>query len=182
MPWVDPIERTTDDAVTAALWNQDVVENGIALKAEIDAMGPIAETVLTGPAAYIEFASIPATFRHLLLLLTLQNNGGTGNHYIAVNGSSPSLVMLRNTSVITAAGEVGRVNTGTGQLTMLVYFPWYWVSTALYRGFAVFGYGDGNASVGGGTYNSANAITTLRTTPQTGNYIAGSKAAIYGIP
>lgn len=106
MGYVTPTPRATDDLITAAIWNQDVVDNVAhlgGLKAGVTALGSLAATdritslneivpwtQLAANAASINIANIPADYHTLLLLLFMRTDYAAVNDHILMilNGDS----------------------------------------------------------------------------------------------
>lgn len=69
MSWVAPSSRTTGTIITATIWNQDVVDNPIALRAGAIAMASQAALDLVGCSSSSQFARVPNTTVDGYLLL-----------------------------------------------------------------------------------------------------------------
>lgn len=153
-------------------------------------------TVGSGGASYIEFTSIPATYRDLVLVCsTRHTTTGTVANYvdIALNGSTSSITgryALGNGS--TASGGTGQAAgidngasaTSNSFSSNSYYFTNYAGST--YKSWSI-DYVSANAAtesyqgITGGVWSNTSAITSIKLTPQTGTLVQYSTAFLYGI-
>jgi hypothetical protein len=165
-----------------------------------------AEVVLAAAAAQIEWTSIPATYKHLLIeaylrtdratnqdTAVLQCNGDTGSNYrtaqaivTEVTSGSPGVL----TSATALACQVPGANaTPAGEMMAVEYMLRYYTlgSSKYVAVFAVGQPGAGGSmakasNVGAGSWTGAAAINRVTLKPGTsGNFIAGCRAQLYGI-
>lgn len=166
----------------------------------------LAESVLSGTAASIDFTSIPATYRHLLLIChgrgdnasvavntTVTFNGDTGSNYdlqmvngIAAAASAAELfgqTGLAISSFPAASASAGRAGSA------VIFFPHYANATLAKTAIVLMGYitgtttGTGVVTLRIGVWRTSNAaINQITLTLSAGNYIAGSCFTLYGWP
>jgi hypothetical protein len=158
-------------------------------------------TVGSGGAANIEFTSIPATFTDLNILLSLRQTavGGTNVNMIFNN----STTSYSNRDIISAAGTVASESTVLGTSSIKVGFipenTNYTANTFSNQYVYIPNYaGSTNKSVStdnamennsttvyfglfAGLWSNTSAITSIKLTPENGNFVQYSTATLYGI-
>jgi len=158
-------------------------------------------TVGSGGAANIEFTSIPATYTDLNILLSLRQTatGGT-NVNMAFNNSTTG---YSNRNIISAAGTVVSESTILGTSSIKVGFipenTNYTANTFSNQYVYIPNYaGSTNKSVStdnamennstsvyfglfAGLWSNTAAITSIKLTPENGNFVQHSSATLYGI-
>lgn len=161
------------------------------------ALSLIAEVVTSGSQASVAFATIPATYRHLKLLVNgrgsaavassrihVQFNGDTGSNYdwkFFVDGGAAS-------GAAQTASVVGEITGGTAPAS----YPGGCATTIHNYGATVFfksyqGTGltrivsNTFPDVAGGYWKSTAAITSILVFLNSGNFIDGSVVSLYGI-
>lgn len=163
----------------------------------------ISETVLTEAAASVDIQSIPATYRHLRVvvlgrsdtaaagatLLMRFNNDSAGNYdnvlqsYQGTNGSGDSSAAAATSARI---GTVAAASATSGEAGMCeVLIPNYAGTTFQKVAMSV-----GNSGIGttvqevgqfSSQWNSTSAITRITVLPGAGNFIAGTVVSLYGL-
>lgn len=155
----------------------------------------------SGGAPYIEFTNIPQTYTDLKVILSTRGTvaGASGNKWrdcqLSLNGSTANMSWKYIYGIGTSSGAVSNANpsafpTPASDATAGVFgnaemlFPNYRSSTTkIWKTFAVSG-NNLNASVQvsilGSWANNA-AITSMRFTPDSGNFAEFSSASLYGI-
>lgn len=153
-------------------------------------------TVGSGGAANIEFTSIPSTYTDLCLVYSTRTTAVSvsGNDIISLNGSSASFTGRRlygsgasaaSDTVTTWAG-FNSASTGTASTfsNSLIYFPNYAGSTN--KSYSIDSVQEQNGTtaymgLNAGLWSNTAAITSIRFTPDSGNYAQYSTATLYGI-
>lgn len=158
----------------------------------------ITEFDLGSDTADFDFTSIAGTYRHLQLLwwgrgaksadfdqVRVQFNGDTASNYDSSLIDSGSLA---DAIAATTSAQIGDVAAATstanfaaaGTLTL----PFY-ADTSFFKVFNASGYMRYDANQfswsGGGIWHSTAAITRVRLFPLGGNWLSGSRCALYGI-
>jgi hypothetical protein len=158
---------------------------------------PIATTTLGTAAANITFSSIPATYTDLKIVLVANNNtadwgffrinGDTGTNYsfTQLSGDGSSAASSQTSTVSYGAWENvnGIINTAnTFQMSIFDFFSYggstnktVLVETARDRN------GSGNVARYVNLWRNTAAITSVLLYPNSGNFIAGTTATLYGI-
>lgn len=164
----------------------------------------IAEVVLSGTAATIDFSSIPATYRHLLLELysrgdtaalttgvSLRYNADTGATYdrqlIYATGATP----LAAEALAQTSGRIGTAPAGTATAnlfgTIVVDIPHYANSTNKKSAVTRCGVAQGTstglfqAEVGATFWTGVAAINQITLLPSAGNFGIGTIASLYAL-
>lgn len=154
-------------------------------------------TVGAGGAASIEFTSIPQVGTDLFVVLSGRNSGSEPNFWVQLNGSASSNTTrylygsgndagasASNTSTSGAiagwASMSGNTASSFGSTSVLV--PNY--SGADNKGIAIDGISETNGSSAfqglfAGTWSNAAAVTSVKFTPISGTWAAGSTASLY---
>lgn len=159
-------------------------------------------TVGTGGAAYIEFAGIPNTYTDLKMVWSARSTADTGDQYLRFNGDSSSIYSMKLLRAYdsNATGSEGNSSQssdtragynpkssytasffGNGEL----YIPNYTSSNN--KSYSIDSCAGNSATnayliqVHAGLWASSSAITSIRITPETGNYAEYSTAYLYGI-
>ena len=165
-------------------------------------MFPIASVTLTS-AGGVNFTSIPQTFTHLQLRIFARTERfAAANDYFVVRPNSDSVGstyfwhnLSGDGSSATSTGTTGQLAAALGWLpgasatanvfgNLIVDFLDY-TNTNKYKtiksigGFD--GNGSGNVTLSSGTYPSLTAITSILMGGNIANFIAGSRADLYGI-
>lgn len=157
---------------------------------------PIASTTLSSAAANIDFTSIPGTYTDLRLVWTGTNS--TANQYltfifnnittttysqIGLYGTGASANSYRSTSATSLLPSWnGKISTTIPILLTLDIFSYAGSTnkTVLMTGAADLN-GSGSAEAAVGLWSSTSAITSIKLSPQSGNFNAGTTATLYGI-
>lgn len=159
----------------------------------------LAETVLGATAASIDFTSIPATYRHLLLAITIRKTTADGSYTVRLNNDSGANYTLQQVSgsaaAATAVESLAATSWGFGGIpstanyvsNALVIFPDY--AGSLYKTFVqlgtkIVGVSTGNLVMAarGGIWLNTAAINRITLTPDANNFDVGSTVTIYGLP
>jgi hypothetical protein len=158
----------------------------------------IESKTLATAAASIEFTSIPSTFTDLVVLLstrvtdtsdakgsyyTISFNSNILNYsarYLQGNGSSAASGPLPGLAGI-AASNAATANTFGNDL---MYVPNYTASTN--KSYSVDSVSENNATgayqtIVAGLWADSSAITTVKFTPSSGNFMAGCIVSLYGV-
>jgi hypothetical protein len=166
----------------------------------------IAENILVGTSASISFASIPQTFRNLVLKIVARGdtaatsvtgrirfNGDTGANYDSeqVSGNGASVAAFETLAATGGdIGETAAASTVAGSCSVYtVSIPWY-AGTTFWKGWssshALMLQASGGAANAmyskhwTGRWKNTAAITSITIVPGSGNFIAGSSFALYG--
>jgi hypothetical protein len=188
------------DTFPSADWNtvaNDLNNGGV--------MRMLADTKLLGSVASIDFASIPQTFAHLKVVaylhgdqaspqaINLKMNGdGAANHYlwggaslqsgtttVGNTGSSPGDTKIQIPAFLVGTGNANMA----GIMELLI--PHYTDTTYWHH---VLGHatcwdaGPGHNYEFFGVWEQALAINELTFTPAAGNFVAGTRITVYGLP
>ena len=204
MAWTAPRTWVTAEVVTAAQMNEQVRDNSTWLKANTAQL--ISETVLTGDAATITFASIPATYRHLLIKwyargdedatnveMYLTFNNDTGNnydymYYYFTDAGSGDVEAIGGAYIV-----AGKCPTATAPADVFdggeILIPGY--ASAVGEK-SLCGHSTLKSADAGGNYYAFHwagwwdatvaAITEIDIDAEAGNFIAGSVFSLYGLP
>jgi hypothetical protein len=196
--------KNPGDILTSALWNtylQGNADSGFARK--------LADTTLAAAAASIDFASIPATFAHLLLICYLRGDTAAVSFdaMLRVNGDSganydDAINYFTNVSTVTQRSDFGATSITTsgganlpaanapanaeGVLEILI--PHY-ANTVNHKSVQWQGHGEQAAAaasfynwIGAGRWKSTAAINELTLIASVGNFAIGSRVELVGIP
>jgi hypothetical protein len=192
--------KNPGDILTSALWNTYLQGN-----ADSGFMRMLADTTLGGAAAQIDFASIPATFAHLMLILYPRGdaaavstgliarfNGDAGANYdwqlmqgqAAVASAAEGIAATGIFS--TAVPAASAVGNAFGIYEMLI--PHY-TNTASFKGFTGRASSKTTNASGGitvqgwsGFWRNVAALNRITLSLASGNFAAGSRATLYGLP
>ena len=186
--------KNPGDLLTSALWNTYLQGN-----ADSGFMRMIGDTTLGGSVASIVFSSIPSTFAHLLVVCSLLSdqaadqqlwmrlNGDTSAHYRwqivfgqgAVANATSDGGSLVAQAVIGFAGA--NASAGKSHAAALISDYASVVRHAFDASFFSIGSSIQGGS-GGGFINQAAAINSVTLLPAAGNFVAGGRATLYGLP
>ena len=159
-------------------------------------------TVTVGgtPATEIVFSSIPQTYKHLQIRALVRNdraavdsntyfrfNGDTGNNYafhvITGNGSSATAGAGSSANIMLAQDP--SANTTASVFSGQIYDILDYTNTNKNKTTRILlGYdanGSGSVQLWSGLWMGANALTSIRFFPNSGNYVQYSSFALYGI-
>lgn len=157
-------------------------------------------TVGSGGASNIEFTSIASTYTDLCLLLSLrQSASGGSNVSMTFNNSTTGYtnrnLIVANTSAVSESSILGTSAIKIGFITSsdytantfgntLVYIPNYAGSNN--KSVSTDEAMENNASTVyfgffAGLWSNTSAITSIKLTPETGNFVQYSTATLYGI-
>lgn len=192
--------KNPGDVLTSALWNtylQGNADNGF--------MRMLADTTLVGSAATIDFTSIPATFAHLRL--AIYGRGDTvavGTNILArLNNDSTAVyqyqLLLASAAVASAVEGLAQTSIVLGNMPAASaganFFGACVIDLLHYAGATnqkvleyLTGFRSGGATGNGTTYKGSGwwangaAINRLTLIPAAGNFVAGTRATLYGIP
>lgn len=193
--------KNPGDVLTSALWNtylQGNADSGFVRK--------LADSTLVGSVAAFDFTSVPATFAHLLLMLYLRCddvatitganirfNGDTGANYDFQYASGSAAAVTATESFGATAGQCGLAPAASAAANLFgvayVFIPHY--AAALnnkawkFQTITKFGTASGNITTreGGGFWRSSAAINQVTVVDSGGgNFVAGSRATLLGLP
>jgi hypothetical protein len=153
----------------------------------------ISKSVLGSNANYIEFTSIPSTYTDLVLLGSLRTTKTSINDEseLKLNGTAITGIRLYGTGAGTAADTTplmlpdGDNATASTFDNFSIYIPNY-ASTTVYKSVSIDQVMENNSSTAyavliAGLYSSNTAVSTIRLTALTGNYVTNSSLYLYGI-
>jgi hypothetical protein len=192
--------RAATNVVTAAEWNAQIGQN-----LNLGVFRQLAETVLTGSAASIDFTSIPATFRHLLLVAYLRistatpavaaamrfNNDTGANYDVGLHqliGGTINTVESFAASYI-SLGTMPAATASANLFSAVHCLIPHYANTANNKSAR----GHNGSKVGtttnsiyteqiSGFWRNNAAINQLTLLPLTDNFVAGCVATLYGLP
>jgi len=195
-----PPTKNPGDVLTSSLWNSYIRDN-----LDFGMVRPIADQVLGIAAASIDFTSIPATFAHLMVeiyaagdtaapsisvLARLNNDSSaiySGETFSAVHATLVGLGYL-NAAQLTIAAMPAATGPGVNHRgAALLFIPNYAQPSGnkSVLGFSYYENADTVAGQGlyhvGGIWKSAAAINRLTLLPGAGNFVASSRATLYGM-
>jgi hypothetical protein len=196
---------TVPDVDTGQSFPPSLWESAIMNNFNLGVCRQLGDTTLGAPAATVAFASIPATFAHLLVVLSargdtaatntsvsLRLNGDTtaayASQYIQGNAATASAVEAASATSLTLAAIAAATATAghTGGAAILV--PQY-AGTTFFKQAVAFGVltqalttGNMYAMLRSGVWANAAAVNSLTFLPAAGNFIAGSRFTLYGLP
>lgn len=195
-----PPTKNPGDVLTSALWNSYIRDN-----LDFGMVRPIADILLGAPAALIDFTSIPATFAHLRVVCSLRGDTAvTGlatnvrfNNDVAANYSSELHTDSINVAAISEslAATSGRLGRCPGSTAPALEFATTIHEIADYRSVAKHKNGVAQTSsretaASGGMnleieaiswFAAVAVINQITIFPSSGNFIAGSRATLYGM-
>ncbi len=158
----------------------------------------LADSVLT-TAGNFDFSSIPATFRHLLLIATLRGNQAASNnpllrfnndsgtnysHNLRTNGNAASIT-AGQTSL--SPGTAPATGTTAGFASHLVIDIPNYAGVVFHKGAFIHHYVQAHEGSSGvsyeldGAWQSTSAINRVALTNSAGLWITGSRATLYGM-
>lgn len=163
----------------------------------------IATVTLTGSAADVTFSSIPSTYTALQVRGIVRSDSGTtsgydwlylrfnadtganyATHSIYGNGTSANVYSVASNTYI-IGGVATRAYHTSGNFGTTIIDVHDYASTARNKTVRSFsGYdnnGSGDVELESGVWLSTSAITSLKLTPQSSNFVAGTTLALYGI-
>tara|TARA_R110002012_G_C11637625_1_gene610338 strand:+ start:921 stop:1454 length:534 start_codon:yes stop_codon:yes gene_type:complete len=166
----------------------------------------ISRNTLSGTASDITFSSIPSTFEHLQIKATMRGDVSADGHALRVQmgNSSVETGSIYNMQYLWGSSNTFKYSTATANST---YFNFYDTilganATAGRFGFAVitildylntskntsfiaqignYGASDKRAGLYGGVMDFTSAIDIIKMYPQTGDFVANTDVALYGI-
>lgn len=192
------------DTIPSADWNiiaNNINGGGVMIK--------LADTTLLTTAASVDFTSIPQTFAHLRLITYLRgdtaaatlntsirmNNDSTAGHYFDAYGQDTDAAhvsggdpLTTNTAALLCAipgasaiaGHFGVASVDIQHYTGVTGSKPY-SGTGYYLTNSATG-NEASRVIGGIWAISGTAITRLTIFPASGNFIAGSRVTLYGLP
>jgi hypothetical protein len=185
-----------DDAEGFLVWTGEMLENAIGLSL-------ISSTIVgAGGAASVTISSIPATYKHLLLVITarsdaagvtnvecrVQLNGDTGANYawaslIGSGAAASSTAGNDQTSMaigLIAAATATASHAGTIQATIFDYARTAWFKHV--NGVGQWSIEDGSQPREyRGIWESTAAITSVTVIPVSGNLVEHSRVGLWGM-
>ena len=194
-----PPTKSPGDVLTSALWNSYIRDN-----LDFGMVRPIADNLLTSPAASIDFSAIPATFAHLLLVVRAQSavaangddlfvrlNADAGAHYSYYGNQTNTAA----TAIVSAYSTANGCNIGTcpGASLSTRYFS---TNTLLIPGYADAAHAKHAKGDGGfvttntalswlssymNLWDDTSVINELTLRAAGGNLTVGTRATLYGI-
>jgi hypothetical protein len=204
-----PVNDTVSDATTiaAALTTIETLVNGALdltnMTAGVVGLSKIGEVHLGSGAASMSLSSIPATYTHLLLMLTARGdtaaaevtaqitfNGDSGANYDVhsdyASDTTPSASKAEGATSfgLTINGSTANANAPG---VVVMFIPDY-VGTTFHKiALCLFGHmyaedGSGNRTgTTQGRWRNTAAITTIAATASAGNFVTGSRLSLYGL-
>lgn len=201
MTWTEVPDKAAGDVFTEAMWDtyiRDNLNKGVTVK--------LAEVVLASDTAYVEFASIPQTFRHLMVLTSarashaaaavsahLQVNGdGTANYdlqYLVATNTTVSAASANGQTVCQYATIPGSSAPAGLFSGCAIEFPDYrgtlnklWFSQYAHKKGT--GASDMDAAMICGCWRDNDPITQIRFYPNAGvgNFVTGSVFTLLARP
>jgi len=155
-------------------------------------------TVGSGGVANIEFTSIPATYTDLLIkissrtdpaqlpnsLLIVFNNNTSNRSSKRLNGSGSAAASFSSATLTYASETQGATSTASTFANTEIYIPNYAGSNN--KSYSADGVMENNAtesymSFWAGLWANSSAITSVKLTPDTDNFVQHSTAYLYGI-
>lgn len=200
MTWSNPTTRSTGDLITAAIWNQDVVDN---LKYLYDNQGMtrIDSATLTGSATDITISSIPATYEALLVKGSLRSDrsatsdtfsfqlngvGGTSYEWVRHRIIDPSTNDVYNGAGDSKifGGSCAAASGTTNFFGSFHFWLWNYANADMYKEvLGLSGHGESYSSYRiNGTYKSTSAVSSIKFYPDLGtNFLVDSTVTVYGL-
>lgn len=156
----------------------------------------IATVSLASPASFIEFTAIPSTYTDLCLKMSLRGSDSADYGTMSINGSTTGFTSRRlygDGSVAQSQSRtdnflIGFINdsskTANTFSNIECYYPNYLASVN--KPFSIDGVVENNGTTGveilfAGLWSNTAAITSLRFTHATANFVTNSTATLYGI-
>lgn len=199
----------TLEEVIARLMDLDQAVRDLQARAAPRTWVEIADTLLSGSVASIDFQSIPQNFRHLRLIgllrtdrvattdgVAIRMNNDSGTNYIWLYGTIRDSNTL---ATVDASGGGLDVRLELGPMpgasapsnhfgSFDLFIPHYTLTSA-YKAAQMMGHhvavdSDQNIyfNIAGGTWQAVSAINRLTLIPTTGpNFVAGSRVTLYGL-
>lgn len=200
MPRVTVPDKTVGDVFTEQMWDAYIRDNF-----NIGSWTPIVDTILGVSAANIDWQSIPATFAHLAFELYDRGDAASANQALFLRFNNDSGANydyeVQTTAATTVTGSEGlaqtsaRIGQGPANTAPANVFSGLTAWIEHYSGSTnqKCGHAHGSDKSGTGTGNiiiemdaffwrSAAAINRITIFPQSGNFVAGTRATLYGIP
>jgi hypothetical protein len=168
-------------------------------------LGQIADSTAGGAVASFDFTSIPGTYAHLLVMCSLRGDTAATSAAVQARFNNDSAAnyddqRLTGSAAVPASAEalaatsatvgICPANTATANYFggLCAFIPKYASTTGNKIFVAPFAYwigtsgGNGVVGVGSGQWRTAGtAITRLTLLPSAGNFVAGSRATLYGL-
>jgi hypothetical protein len=149
-------------------------------------------TVGAGGAAYVEFASIPGTYTDLVIKLSARADADIVAVICSVNGTNLDLgKRLRSDGTAATSGSSAEnfaINNSLATASTFSSGEWYFPNYAgsTNKSVSMDGVLENNSSTPylslvAGLRSATAAITTIRLTPNGGNFVQYSTATLYGI-
>lgn len=194
-------DKTVGDPFTEQMWDSYIKDN-----MNKGVVRPIADSLLVGSVASFDFQSILADFAHLRLVLSGRGDNATANIGVQIRMNNDSGANY-DYQVFRAAGttltgteffaqtsiQVANIPGSTATANFFgvctIEIPGYTGATG-FKPIVATNYQQQGSSAGqtitqvlGGSWRSAGvAINRLTVFPAAGNFIAGSRATLYGLP
>lgn len=109
MAWTTPKTRSTNDRITASIWNTDLVNNLLALKSP-----PTARYIFTGPYSTTSTSAVDVDTTNLSLSITTTGGdvlvGWLGTVHMSVSGDTCTLNVTMDGASLQSIGNVGQFN------------------------------------------------------------------------
>lgn len=109
MAWTSPTTRSTNDLITASIWNTDLVNNLLALKSP-----PTASYVFGGPYSTTSTSEVDVDTTNLSLTITTTGGdvlvGWLSTFYMSVSGNTCTLNVTMDGANLLSIGNVGQFN------------------------------------------------------------------------
>lgn len=200
MPWTSVPDKATGDVFTEAMWDTFVRDN---LNTGVPVV--LANSTLVASAASISFTGINQTFAHLMVVaylrgdtaaasttLNLRFNGDAGANYdnqlafgsAATVGAIETFAATQLRSGTIPANTAGANLFGAQHITIPHYAQASNNKAVSAQSAHKTGTASGNMGVEAhaGFWRSNSAITQVALLPAAGNFVAGSRVTLYGVP
>lgn len=200
MPWTSVPDKATGDVFTEAMWDTYIRDN---LNTGVPVV--LANSTLVAAAASISFTGINQTFAHLLVVAYLRGdtvavstnamlrfNGDAGANYdyqlldgsAATASAGEAFAQTSLTAGLAAAASAGANLFSAHHITIPHYAQASNNKAASINSALKTGTASGNlvCRAVAGFWRSNSAITQVSLTPAAGNFVAGSRVTIYGVP
>jgi hypothetical protein len=187
--------KNPGDLLTSALWNTYLQGNADSGFARM-----LADTTLVAAAASISFASIPATFAHLMLVglargdtaatsIALQlrfNNDSAANYNVEVLTATAAVAAAATNTGLTAGwgNAIPAATAAAGHFSPVVIFIPNYASATPDKSLFGLGFLPANPQlqIAGSLWASTAAINRIDLFAGAGNLLAGTRFTLYGLP
>lgn len=191
-------DKATGDVFTEVMWDSFIRDN-----LNKGVVRPVAQVTLAAPAALIDFTGIAADWAHLQLVLFARGDAAAVavSARLRVNNDAAANYLYQqlsgNAATAAAAESFGETSMQLGQCpaasagadlfgSCVVDIPHYTAAAIKNIQSSNF-YASGTATANmvvqqlGGNWRSSAAISRLTVLPSSGNFVAGTRATLYGM-